>query len=38
MENFFELMEFELLYVNDYKSMEHIKKDMKEEYIDWYNN
>ena len=37
MENFFGLMKSELLYVNDYKSMEHFKKDLKE-YIDWYNN
>ena len=37
MENFFGLMKSELLYANDYKSMEHFKKDLKE-YIDWYNN
>ena len=37
MENFFGLMKSELLYANDYKSMELFKKDLKE-YIDWYNN
>ena len=37
MENFFGLMKSELLYANDYKSMEQFKKDLKE-YIDWYNN
>ena len=37
MENFFGLMKSELLYANDYKSMESFKKDLKE-YIDWYNN
>ena len=30
-------MKSELLYANDYKSMEQFKKDLKE-YIDWYNN
>ena len=37
MENFFGLMKSELLYANDYKSMEQFKKDLKE-YVDWYNN
>ena len=37
MENFFGLMKSELLYANEYKSMEHFKKDLKE-YIEWYNN
>ncbi len=37
MENFFGLMKSELLYANDYKSMDNFKKDLKE-YIDWYNN
>ena len=37
MENFFGLMKSELLYANQYKSMEHFKKDLKE-YIEWYNN
>ena len=37
MENFFGLMKSELLYANNYKSMEHFKKDLKD-YIEWYNN
>ena len=37
MENFFGLMKSELLYANNYKSMELFKKDLKD-YIEWYNN
>ena len=37
LENCFGLMKSELLYANQYKSMEHFKKDLKE-YIEWYNN
>ena len=36
-ENFFGLMKSELLYANNYKSMELFKKDLKD-YIEWYNN
>ena len=37
MENFFGLMKSELLYANDYSSIEEFKQDLVE-YIDWYNN
>ena len=37
MENFFGIMKSELLYANEYRSMEQFKKDLKD-YIDWYNN
>ena len=37
MENFFGLMKSELLYANNYTSMEQFKKDLRK-YIDWYNN
>ena len=37
MENFFGLMKSELLYANDYESIEQFKRDLAE-YIDWYNN
>jgi putative transposase len=37
MENFFGLMKNELLYVNDYESIEDFEKDLRK-YILWYNN
>lgn len=37
MENFFGAMKNELLYVNDFKSIEHFENELKR-YIDWYNN
>lgn len=37
MENFFGLMKNELLYVNDYESIEDFEKDLRK-YIVWYNN
>jgi putative transposase len=37
MENFFGLMKNELLYVNDYESIENFEKDLRK-YIVWYNN
>lgn len=37
MENFFGLMKNELLYVNDFKSIQEFEKELKK-YIWWYNN
>lgn len=37
MENFFGLLKSELLYLQDFESLEHFKKEL-EEYIDYYNN
>lgn len=36
MENFFGLLKSELLYLQDFKSIEHFKKEL-EDYINWYN-
>ena len=37
MENFFGLLKSELLYLQNFKTMEHFRKEL-EEYIDYYNN
>jgi len=37
MENFFGLLKSELLYLQEFKSIEHFRKEI-EEYIDYYNN
>jgi putative transposase len=37
MENFFGLLKSELLYLQEFKSIEHFRKEV-EEYIDYYNN
>lgn len=37
MENFFGIMKSELLYANQFKSMQHFKEELKK-YIEWYNN
>lgn len=37
MENFFGLLKSELLYLQEFDSLEHFKKELKE-YIDYYNN
>lgn len=37
MENFFGLLKSELLYLQDFESMKHFKRDLIE-YIDYYNN
>ena len=37
MENFFGLLKSELLYLQDFESLEHFKRDLIE-YIDYYNN
>lgn len=37
MENFFGLLKSELLYLQEFNSLEHFKKELKE-YIDYYNN
>jgi transposase InsO family protein len=37
MENFFGLLKSELLYLQEFRSAEHFRKEL-EEYIDYYNN
>lgn len=37
MENFFGLLKSELLYLQDFVSVEHFRKEL-EDYIDYYNN
>ncbi|MBE6268735.1 MAG: IS3 family transposase, partial [Bacteroidales bacterium] len=37
MENFFGIMKSELLYLQEFKDMEHFKKELKK-YICYYNN
>ena len=36
-ENFFGLLKSELLYLNEFSSIEHFRKEL-EDYIDYYNN
>ena len=36
-ENFFGLLKSELLYLQDFESMEHFKRELVE-YLDYYNN
>ena len=37
MENFFGLLKSELLYLQEFKSMEHFKQELVD-YLDYYNN
>lgn len=35
--NFFGIMKFEFLYLNEFESIDHFKQEL-EEYMDYYNN
>lgn len=37
MENFFGLLKSELLYIQEFESLEHFKKELVE-YLSWYND
>ena len=36
MENFFGILKSELLYIQEFESLEHFKKELSE-YLSWYN-